>query len=110
MHVEFEDQRLRRLVADERRLLKAFGEKRSQRLKVRVMQLRSVACVSDLVPLPGRWHELTSTFAEHWSADLDHPYRLLIRPAEPVVRKPDGGVDWHAVTSIVVLGIRDTHQ
>ena len=110
MIVHFEDQKLMRLVSDERRLLKTFGLKRSERIKVRIAQLRSVECMSDLALLPGRWHELTSNLAGHWSGDLDHPYRLLIRPGEPVPRRPDGGVDWSAVVNTVIVGIRDTHE
>ena len=53
MMVHFEDQKLMRLVSDERRLLKTFGLKRSERIKVRIAQLRSVDCMSDLA-LVGR--------------------------------------------------------
>ena len=45
------------------------------------------------------------------SANLDHPYRLIFRPAEePVPVKEDGGLDWARVTAVVIIGIEDTHE
>ena len=43
--------------------------------------------------------------------DLDHPYRLIFRPAnDPIPKKADGGIDWSAVTIIEILGVEDTHD
>jgi hypothetical protein len=44
------------------------------------------------------------------SVDLDHPYRLLLRPAnDPVPRKPDGVLDRGRITIMEILGVEDTH-
>ena len=59
--------------------------------------------------LPGRCHELTGDLAGCLSLDLDHPYRLLIRPAEQTAPGPGGGLDWSAVESVVVIDIVDYH-
>lgn len=42
--------------------------------------------------------------------DLDHPYRLIIRPNhDPLPMRAEGGLDWKAVTAIVIVEIKDTH-
>lgn len=110
MDVTFDDVKLERLVASAGQLRRKYGDKQATRIQTRVTALRAATCVDDLrPPLPGRWHELTANWTEHWSGDLDHPYRLIVRPVEPVPRKDDGGVDWTAVTSVAVVGIVDTH-
>lgn len=110
MHVTFDDAKLERLFESESKLRRKYGPQQADKLTNRLAQLRAVGCAADLLPpLPGRWHELSSNWAEHWSGDLVHPERLLIRPAEPVPRKDDGGVDWTAVTAVIVVGIHDTH-
>lgn len=105
--VRYQDRDLRRLVADESALRRHFGASQTRKLKARIHALHSVDCAADLFPLPGRWHALTGDLAGHLSADLDHPRRLLIRPARP----PDArsGIDWAATTEVDVIGIFDTH-
>ena len=45
------------------------------------------------------------------AVDLEHPYRLIFEPVgDPLPRKPDGGLDWTAVTVIRVLGVEDYHD
>jgi len=57
-----------------------------------------------------RCHELTADRKGQISVDLQHPYRLLFIPANvPLPRKPDGGLDWSAVTEIEIIEITDTH-
>lgn len=76
---------------------------------MRLTALRAVDYALDLLPLPGRWHVLTSNWKGHMSGDLDHPYRLLIRPQDPTPRTDDGGVDWGATKAVTVVGIFNTH-
>lgn len=107
MLVRYSDRDLRRLVADESLMRRHFGVSQSRKLKSRINALHAVDCVADLFPLPGRWHTLTADWAGHLSADLDHPRRLIIRPAEP----PDasGVIDWNTTIQVDVVGIFDTH-
>jgi proteic killer suppression protein len=59
---------------------------------------------------PHRCHELTGNLKGQLSVDLDHPYRLLFVPDhEPVPQRPEGGLDWQAVTAIKIKGVKDTH-
>jgi proteic killer suppression protein len=44
------------------------------------------------------------------SLDLDHPYRLLFRPAEDRDVGTGRGMDWSVVSAVVVVAIVDTHN
>ena len=56
------------------------------------------------------FHELHGDRDGQLSVDLDHPYRLIIQPANnPIPTKPDGGLDWARVTAILVVEVADTH-
>lgn len=105
----FDDSRLQCLVENQKALRRKYGDMRARRIGVRIAALHASSSVLDLRCLPGRWHPLAADRAEHWAGDLDGPYRLMIRPAEPVPRLSDGGVDWGAVTRIVVVSIEDYH-
>lgn len=42
--------------------------------------------------------------------DLKHPQRLLFEPAhDPVPTRPDGGLEWDAVTAVRILRVEDYH-
>lgn len=86
-----------------------LGALRARKLSVRLTALRAVDFAIDLLPLPGRWHVLVGNWKGHMSADLDHPYRLLVRPRDPAPLNGDGGIDWAATTAVTVVGIFDTH-
>ncbi len=59
----------------------------------------------------GRCHELHGDRKGQFSMDLVHPQRLIFTAAEdPPPRKTDGGLNWSLITSVVILGIHDTHE
>jgi len=105
----FDDARLQCLVEDQKALRRKHGEARARKIKVRIAELHASSTMLDLRSLPGRWHPLVADRAECWAAHLDGPYRLIIRPVEPVPRLGDGGVDWSAVTRVAVTSIENYH-
>ena len=62
--------------------------------------------------LPGpRCEELKGNRAGHLSVRAHDGKRIIFRPMhEPVPVKPDGGLDWSAVTAIEVEAIEDYHD
>jgi len=55
-------------------------------------------------------HELTGQNAGFLAVDVSANYRLIFQPAEdPPPLKDDGGLDWSAVTEILILDIVDYH-
>lgn len=109
MEVTFDDAKLQRLVERQDALRRKYGESRARKIRTRLATLRAAESMAELRPAPGRWHQLVADHAEQWAADLDQPYRLIVRPSEPVPRLDDGGVDWHVVTRVAVVSIEDYH-
>jgi plasmid maintenance system killer protein len=85
------------------------GAVRAKKIQTRIKNLRAAETLADMRTLPGRCHELTGDRAGQLSLDLDHPYRLLFRPAEETEPRPGGGLDWSKVTAVVIMSITDTH-
>ena len=113
MDIDFEDQRLKKDCNDERRMSKKYGVKRTKLLKRRLVQLRAAPTLATFHPPysgPARCHELKGNLKGVLSVDLDHPYRLLFKPAHnPVPQRDEGGIDWDKITAVVILGVEDTH-
>ena len=114
MDIDFEDQRFKKVCNDERLMLRRLGSKRSKLLKRRLIQLRAAPSLATLYPPysgPARCHELKGNRKGVLSVDLDHPYRLLFKPAhKPPPLRDEGGLDWDRVTAILILGVEDTHE
>ena len=90
-------------------LSRRYGHIGARRIRTRLSQLEAADSLADLRSLPGRWHELTGDRAGHLAADLHQPFRMIVRPAEPVPRTDDGGLDWGHVTVVIITEIADYH-
>ncbi len=94
-------------------MIKAYGHRRAELLKVIMTQLRAAPNLGVFAPPyspPRRCHALKGNKKGQLSVDLDHPYRLLFKPInDPIPTRPDGGLDWSNVTAIAIKGVEDTH-
>mgnify|MGYP001812813816 FL=1 len=113
MEILFASAKLRKQLNQQREMQRAFGDKRSKRLRVVLTALRAAPHLGVLAPPyspPHRCHELTGDRKGTLSLDLDGPYRLIVRPAhDPLPTRPEGGLDWSAITAVEILDIEDTH-
>lgn len=111
MEILFADRKLARICADSRSMDHKLGGQRAKLLRRRLAEFAAAATLDDLRTLPGpRAHELKGDRSGQLSVDLDHPHRLLFRPAhKPALIKSDGGLDWGAVTAVEIIGFADTH-
>ncbi|MEA4882943.1 MAG: killer suppression protein [Clostridia bacterium] len=77
----------------------------------RLDELGAASVLEDVRHLRGaRCHELTGDRLGTLSVHAKEPFRLIFRPADdPVPRKPDGGLEWAKVKSIIVLEVVDYH-
>jgi plasmid maintenance system killer protein len=112
MDIIFKMKRLQKKCNDQTLLVKHYGPRRARLIRRRLDQLGAAGTLEVMRSLPqARCHELKGDRAGELSVDLDHPYRLIFRPAsDPVPTKPDGGLDWAKVSSITILGVEDTHE
>ena len=111
MEVVFRSAKLAKTCSTETLMVRIYGSDTARRLAARLAELEAATVLEDLRSLPqARAHELTGDRDEQISLDLDHPRRLIIAVAnDPIPRKPDGGLDWTAITSVVVEEVADTH-
>lgn len=111
MDIFFHHGKLEKECNDFKRLQRVYGNRRATLIRRRLDALAAAAVLEDLRNAPGRLHGLRGDRQGQLSLDLDHPYRLIITPGDdPVPQRTDGGVDWSQVTSVIILGIEDTHE
>jgi plasmid maintenance system killer protein len=107
----FEDPNFRDECNDNKLLKRCQGDLRAKKIRQRLDDLKAASDLSAMKSLPGRCHELKGDHHGQLSLDLDHPWRLIFKPADiPPALKPDGGMDWANVHVINILGIKDTHD
>lgn len=111
MQIEFRTKALGKVCNDSKVATKKLGSEMAKKLRVRLDAIRAASNLGQLAhPMPGRFHELKGDRKGQISADLVHPYRLLLEPVEdPRPVKDDGGLDWSSVTAVRVIEIEDTH-
>jgi len=111
MDIIFETTKLEKQCNSRKLLDKKYGSRRTTLIRRRLDELRAATSLQEIGYLPqARCHELKGNLAGILSVDLEHPYRLLFRPAhEPIPKKTSGGLDWAMVTAIVILRVEDTH-
>jgi proteic killer suppression protein len=109
MEITFATAKLAKLCNSEVALIRTYGVRCATRIRLRLQQLEAVSTLADMVF--DRPHELKGDRAGQVSLDLVHPLRLVICPdANPVPRKPDGGIDRTKVDTVTVIEITDTHE
>ena len=111
MEIKFAEKKLEKLVNNDRKMLKAFGEKRATLLRRRLSQLADAKTLDDVRYLPGNYHELKYERKGQWSCDLDQPYRLIFTPQEkPIPENENGQYLWLEITEIEVVEVTDYHK
>jgi proteic killer suppression protein len=112
MDIIFKSKKLEKQCNDFRILVRQHGQTRARKLRQRLDDLLAASSLAEVSKLPpARCHELVGDRAGQLSIDLDHPYRLILIPAnDPTPLKEDGGLDWSKVTAIEIQGIEDTHE
>lgn len=111
MVISFSSRKLQKLCNSEREMRSKYGLRMAEKLMQRLVELQAADTLDDLGRLPSaRCHELSQDRAGQLAVDLIHPKRLIFSPNHnPSPTKPDGGLDWTKVTSVVIVEIVDYH-
>lgn len=112
MIIMFSSPKLQKELNNGKAMVKKHGPQRAKLLQKRLTELNAANVLEDLRNLPqARCHELKGNHKGQLSVDLDHPYRLIFKPADhPIPEKQDGGLDWTKVKSVLIISIEDTHE
>ena len=110
MNIEFSTNTLKKICSTEGAMRKKWDEKMAKKLMTRLQDLEAAETLEVMRPLPGHCHELRGNHKGKLSMYLVGPERLIFEPDhDPVPTKPDGGLDWKQVTSIIVTDVGDYH-
>ena len=111
MELTFRNAKLARLCSSRDRMIRELGVPMARRLGARLQELEAADTLADMRFLPQvRAHELRGDRDEQISLDLVHPMRLILEVADPTPRMSEGGLDWAAIKSVVVVELTDTHE
>jgi proteic killer suppression protein len=110
MEITYANSRIEKICTDAKRAKKELGSVGAKILLVRLNQLESEPNLEKLRFFPGNFHELTGDRWGQLAVSLGGLPRLIFEPNhDPRPTKPDGGLDWLAVTSVTLVEIVDYH-
>jgi len=110
MEITISDKKLSKVINDDRKLKKEYGEVRAKIIKKRLEDLEDALTLEDVRDLPGRYHELVGDRKGEWACDLGHPYRMIFIPHEdPIPTDEHGRYIWIEIKGVEVTEITDYH-
>lgn len=110
MDVSFRSEKLSRLCNSEKPLTRKYGKAAADKVGGRLQDLLSQECLEDMRYLSGHCHELKGNRAGQIALEVSGSLRLIFIPtSNPPPTKPDGGLDWKHVKSVIVLEIEEYH-
>ncbi|MBN2796524.1 MAG: plasmid maintenance system killer protein [Clostridia bacterium] len=104
MLIEYSSNKLEKILNSPRLIKKHYG-KNSNRLVIRLSELRAATSLSDIpdVPPPRR-HKLTAEYDGCWGIDYSKNFRIIL--------KPIGSFEIHDLSTIkevMIIDLRDYH-
>jgi toxin HigB-1 len=111
LNFKIRDRKLNKRLDDFSETVKAYGKPIAKRIHQRLQEFSSAETLEDLRMLPAAYcHELKDNYAGCLAVDISKNLRIIFKPEEePPPTKDDGGLDWSAVTDIVIIEITDYH-
>ena len=111
MELHYHGRAMQKACTSEKEMKKKWGQVTAKILQRRLGELENAPTLEDMRRLPASGcHELARDRNGQLAVHLDHPRRLVFRPNhDRMPLKPDGGLDWSAVTSVVILEVVDYH-
>ena len=109
MEIFFKTKKLAKILNNKKLIEKNFGGS-AKKIMMRLDDLKAVNNLKDAMNLPGRHHELKGKRKGEFACDLEHPFRLIYRPANvPLPTDENGALIYEKVTSIEIIEITDYH-
>jgi proteic killer suppression protein len=93
-------------------LRRRYGAEGEKKIRRRLDEFAAASILAVLRSLPpARCEELKGSRRGRLSIRLHGAFRLIFEPQQSTpAAKPDGGLDWTAITAIRVLAIEDYHD
>ena len=109
MDISYANSRIRKICTDDKTAKKELGVN-VKFLRERLDDMLLAENLEELRTFPGNYHELTGNRKGQIACSITGRLRLVFTPDhDPTPTKPDGGLDWSAVTAVMNLEIVDYH-
>lgn len=110
MQIGYKNNKLEKSLSSPREIVKNYGI-RAKNVNQRMEDLKAVSNLFDLSLFPqANLHELKGDKNGSLAVDISANYRIILKPDHtPIPKKEDGGLDWKAVTKIIITEIIDYH-
>lgn len=112
MQIYFRNHKLQRIFQSHESLDRKYGTKSADLICRWLTCFRIAQSLAEISnDKPTRRHLLHQGTEKQYSIDVAHPFRLLIKAGhhKPPLKK-DGGIDETLVTSVIIMGVEDTHD
>jgi hypothetical protein len=107
MEIFAESQKLMKILADDRKILKEFGKYRMKKIKQRLLELKTAGTLSavDRVP-PTRLHRLSGSRELQFAVDIGANWRITFYGYD---ENDEQTVDEEEIVAISIIAIEDYH-
>jgi len=111
MDISYANSRIQKICTEEKTAKKELGSEGAKVLRKRLDQMLAAENLEILRFAPGAWHELKGDRKGQLACSITSQLRLVFTPAnDPIPTKPDGGLDWSEVTTVMNIEIVDYHK
>ena len=109
MEILFKNRKLQKIMSSQAELVREYGTANARLIMRRLLVLDAANCLDDIPSEPPeRCHALIGKRKGHYAVDVQHPYRIILEPADdPIPTHDDGSIDLERVTSIRMLEVTD---
>ena len=111
MEILFKNRKIQKIMSSQAELVREYGAANARLIMRRLLVLDAADCLADIPKdPPERCHALIGKRKGHYAVDVQHPYRIILEPADdPIPTHDDGSIDLERVTSIRMLEVTDYH-
>ena len=111
MQITYDSNKLSKSVSTPREIQRNYGTK-AKLVNQRLAELTAASNLGVLKTIPkANCHELSGKRKGQLAVDISGNHRIIFQPNhEPFPRKDDGGLDWNAITSILIVGIGEDYH
>ena len=111
MEILFKNRKIQKIMSSQAELVREYGAANARLIMRRLLVLDAANCLADIPSgPPERCHALIGKRKGQYAVDVQHPYRIILEPADdPIPTHDDGSIDLERVTSIRMLEVTDYH-
>lgn len=111
MKIDYNPKKISKTFADERAMIKAYGEVRAKKVNQRKKELESAANLEVISKIPvANLHPLKGNRNGDWAVDVHNNWKMCFQiNHNPLPFKSDGGIDLAKVTDIIIISVEDYH-